>query len=124
MDDLIQIYTAPNKGMADLLKGFLENNGIKTLIQPAYIGLDGSGGYAGNPAVAPGPWKIYVFKEKEVEARKLIENKELLERKEQGYSPIKANKISLIYKVIALIFLVVIFFWIVNILRLFIQDRF
>ena len=72
MDDLVQIYTAPNKSIADLIKGFLESNGIKTLIQPAH----NDGGIPYSPAIAFGSWKIYVFKEKEEEAKKLIEDYE------------------------------------------------
>ena len=122
MNNLIHIHTVPDKYTADLVKGFLESNEIKCLIEPSNIGP--SGGYAGAPAVAPGPWKIYVFKEKELEARKLIEDKELLRIKEQGPYSAKVNRVPLIFKVISLIVLAIILFWVINICRLFIQNRF
>lgn len=70
---IVYIYTAPDMMTAELIKNFLENNNIKTLIK-ANPGIEGAimGGYGGH---APfNPWLVYVLENKVKEAKKLLEN--------------------------------------------------
>ena len=69
--DLKLVHTTPDKMTAELVKGFLEGNNIKTLIK-ADSGSEGA--FMGNfGAHAPfGPWSVYVLKDKAEEAKKLL----------------------------------------------------
>ena len=68
---LVHVYTAPDKMTAELLKGLLESNNIKTLIQ----GNSGpEGGFMGTYGVsAPiNPWLIYVSEENTPSAKEIL----------------------------------------------------
>lgn len=74
MSDLIHIHTASDKLIAELVKGFLKSNGIESLIRPAYIGLQGVVVPGTGGPVISGPWRVYVFKNKEEKAKKMLKN--------------------------------------------------
>ena len=73
MENLIHVYTAPDKVTAQLVKSFLEENGIKTLIK-ANPGPHGAffGGFGGAPLI--NPWLIYVPRDKERQAKEILKN--------------------------------------------------
>ena len=71
--ELVLVYTAPDKMTAELLRGFLESNGIKSLIE-ANPGPEGAflGGYGGS---APfNPWQLYVAKENVEKANEILKD--------------------------------------------------
>ena len=71
--ELALAYTAPDKNTAELLKGLLEANGIKTLIE-ANPGPEGAfmGGYGGS---APfNPWLVYVSAENMSKAKEILKD--------------------------------------------------
>lgn len=71
--ELELIYTAPDKITAEMLKGLLESNGIKTLIG-ANAGPEGGfmGAYG---ASAPfNPWLVYVAKENTDKASEILKD--------------------------------------------------
>ena len=72
MEDLVHIYTARDKIIANLIKGFLESNKIRVLIK-ANPGPEGVflGRFGGS---APfNPWLVYVKKDNVQEAKKLLD---------------------------------------------------
>ena len=71
--DLELIKTVPDKITAEMIKGYLEKHGIKSLIQ-ANPGPEGAfmGNFGGH---APfNPWLVYVQKEKAEETKRLLNN--------------------------------------------------
>jgi len=68
---LVHIHTSPDKMEAELLKGFLEENGVKVLLKPN-PGPHGAflGAFGGSPPFDP--WLIYVWEDAVEEAKTLV----------------------------------------------------
>lgn len=73
MENLIHIYTTPDKVTAQLVKSLLEENGIKTMVK-ANPGPHGAffGGFGGAPLI--NPWLICVSQDKEKQAEEILKN--------------------------------------------------
>jgi hypothetical protein len=66
---LIPIHTSPNEIQARLIKGYLENNGIKSIIRPDSLTFRGR--FSGT-TLHDAEWMIYVRKDQAEKAKKIL----------------------------------------------------